>query len=131
MEQRVIHAEGAPKPVGPYSQAVQLGRLVFTAGQVALDANTGKLVGDDIRAQTRQVLGNLDAVLGAAGSSLKHVLKTTVFLTDLADFAAMNGVYAERFSETPPARSTVQVAALPGGARVEIEVVAYVPTILD
>ena len=127
MSKRIIATDQAPAAVGPYSQAVRVGDFVFTAGQIALDPATGQLVADDIEAQTRQVLANLSAVLEAAGTSLSNVVKTTVFLADMAEFKAMNAVYAEFFSEGPPARSTVQVAALPLGARVEIEAVAIVP----
>lgn len=121
---RVIATDRAPAAVGPYSQAIRAGRTVHTAGQIPLDPDTGKLVEGDVAAQTRQVLYNLAAVLEAAGSGLDQVLKTTVFLTDMADFGAMNAVYAERFGQAPPARSTVAVAALPLGARVEIEAIA-------
>jgi 2-iminobutanoate/2-iminopropanoate deaminase len=125
MELRVTRSDRAPAPVGPYSQAIVAGELVFCAGQVALDPSTGELSGGpDVRAQTRRVLDNLAAVLEAAGSSLDRVAKTTVFLTDLADFAAMNEVYAERFGSHRPARSTVPVAGLPRGAKVEIECIA-------
>ena len=123
-ERRVIATDRAPAAVGPYSQAVRAGRMVFTAGQIPLDPSSGKPIEGDVAAQTRQVLDNLAAVLEAAGSGLDRVLKTTVFLTDMADFGAMNAVYAERFGQAPPARSTVAVAALPRGARVEIEAVA-------
>lgn len=116
----------APEPVGPYSQAIRAGDFVFTAGQIPLDPATGRLVSEDIQAQTRQVLINLEAVLESAGTSLNQAVKTTVFLTDLNDFAAVNKIYAEYFPKTPPARSAVQVGALPAGARVEIEVVACV-----
>jgi 2-iminobutanoate/2-iminopropanoate deaminase len=120
----VVHTAAAPGAVGPYSQAIRSGDWVFTAGQVGLDPATGQLVGADVAAQTRQALANLTAVLEAAGSSPVGVVKTTVFLVDMGDFAAMNAVYADIFGEAPPARSTVAVAALPLGARVEIEAVA-------
>ncbi len=126
MSREVISTPKAPAAVGPYSQAIRVDNLVFTAGQVAIDPEQGKLIEGDIAAQTRQVLTNLSAVLEAAGSSLSQVLKTTVFLKDIHDFAAMNAVYAEFFPEKPPARSAVQVAALPLGALVEIEAVALV-----
>ncbi len=122
-----IHTEHAPAAVGPYSQAIRTGNMVFTAGQIALDPATGKLVADDITAQTERVLQNLQAVLEAAGSGLAFVVKTTVFLQDMGEFAAMNAVYGRYFPELPPARSTVAVAGLPLGARVEIEAVALVP----
>ena len=109
--------------MGPYSQAVRVGNLVYTAGQIGLDPATGKLQAG-LEAQTRQVMANLRAVLEAAGASLGSVVKTTIFLTDMGDFAAVNAIYGEFFPDAPPARSTVAVAALPLGALVEIEVVA-------
>ncbi len=126
MQKSIIHTEKAPAAVGPYSQATRAGELVYTAGQIPLDPATGKMVEGGIEAQTRRALENLQAVLEAAGAGLDTVLKTTVFLQDIGEFAAMNGVYAEFFPENPPARSAVQVAALPLGARVEIEAVAVV-----
>ena len=126
MDRQVVATDKAPAAIGPYSQAVRAGDFVFTAGQAALNPATGKLVEGGIEAQTRQTLNNLSAVLQAAGTSLANAVKTTVFLTDMGDFKAMNGVYAEFFPAAPPARSTVQVAALPLGACVEIEVVAVV-----
>ncbi|MFQ5593022.1 MAG: RidA family protein [Anaerolineae bacterium] len=126
MEREVIRTEGAPAPVGPYSQAIRVDNSIFTAGQIGLDPTTGKLVDGDIQAQTRQVLQNLSAVLEAAGTSLDKVVKTTVFLSDLNDFGAMNEVYAEFFTDHPPARSAVQVARLPLDALIEIEAVAIV-----
>lgn len=124
MELRTIAAQGAPGAVGPYSHAIVAGDLVFCSGQVPLDPATGQLVGGDIGAQTARVLDNLAAVLASAGSGLGRVVKTTVFLVDMNDFAAMNEAYAKRFGEHRPARSTIGVAALPRGARVEIECVA-------
>jgi len=126
MDRKAIATERAPGAIGPYSQAIVAGDFVFCSGQIALDPHTGEMVGDDdVRAQTRQVMANLGAVVEAAGSSLHRVLKTTIFLTDLADFAAVNEVYAGFFAgSAPPARATVQVSALPRGARVEIEAVA-------
>ncbi len=126
MQKTTIHTEKAPAAVGPYSQATRVGMFVYTAGQIPLDPATGKMVEDNIETQTRRALENLQAVLKAAGAGLDSVLKTTVFLQDMGEFAAMNGVYAEFFSENPPARSAVEVAALPLGARVEIEAVAVV-----
>lgn len=123
-EIRTIATDGAPKAIGPYSQAVAAGDLVFCAGQVALDPASGESVTGDVRAQTGRVLDNLAAVLAAAGSDLRHVVKTTVYLTDFNDFAAMNEVYAKRFGDHRPARATVGVSALPKGLRVEIECVA-------
>lgn len=120
----VISAPNAPAAIGPYSHAISAAGLLFTSGQIPLDPATGKLAGDTIEAQTEQVLKNLEAVLSAAGTTFANVVKTTVFLTDLADFATVNAIYASRFPQDPPARSCVQVAALPGGAKIEIEVVA-------
>ncbi|MCX7681045.1 MAG: RidA family protein [Anaerolineae bacterium] len=124
MSRHVITTERAPAAVGPYSQAVRAGDLIYTAGQVGIRPETRQFAGPDIESQTRQALENLKAILEAAGSCLEHVVKTTVFLTDMSEFARMNAVYAEFFPLAPPARSTVQVAALPLGARVEIEAVA-------
>jgi 2-iminobutanoate/2-iminopropanoate deaminase len=124
-ELRSITTDQAPPAMGPYSQAIVAGDLVFCAGQLGLDPATRQIVGGDIQAQTRRVLDNLAAVLEAAGSGLDRVTKTTVFLEDIAEFSAMNEVYAERFGAHRPARSTVQVAKLPGsGGRVEIECIA-------
>jgi 2-iminobutanoate/2-iminopropanoate deaminase len=127
MDRVVIHTDHAPAAVGPYSQAVRIGPFLYTAGQIGLDPATGKMVKDDIEVQTKRALENLQAVLQAAGSDLSHVMKTTVFLFDMAEFKAMNGVYADFFGDNPPARSAVQVSALPLGGRVEIEAVAYIP----
>lgn len=124
MERQIVSTDKAPAAVGPYSQAVRVNNSIFTAGQIAIDPATGELIEGDIAAQTRQVLRNLSAVLEAAGSSLERVVKTTVFLAKLDDFAAMNQVYAEFFPINPPARSTVEVARLPLGALVEIDAVA-------
>ncbi len=124
--QQVIQTDKAPAAVGPYSQAIRLGNMIFSAGQVALDPASGILVGDDVKAQTEQVFKNLKAVLTAAGSDMSKVVKTTVFLTTMDHFAAMNEVYGSQFPNNPPARSTVAVAGLPKAALVEIEVVAYV-----
>jgi 2-iminobutanoate/2-iminopropanoate deaminase len=122
---REVNTSDAPAPVGPYSQAVQHGSLVFASGQIPLDAKTGKLVEGDVEAQTERVIQNLHAVLEAAGASLDRVVKTTVYVTDLALFARINEVYARFFTGDPaPARATVQVAALPLGAQVEIDAVA-------
>jgi 2-iminobutanoate/2-iminopropanoate deaminase len=119
-----VATNGAPRAIGPYSQALRAGGFLFTAGQVGFDPATGELVDGGIAEQTRQVLANIRAILEAGGSGLAQVVKTTVFLVDMADFAAMNEVYAEVFGAHRPARSTVAVAALPRGARVEIEAVA-------
>ena len=121
---KIIFTEKAPKAIGPYSQAIQTDSLVFTAGQAGLDPVTGELVEGGIEAQTCQVLTNLKHVLEASDSGLNYVVKTTVFLKNMSDFAKMNSIYGEFFSQNPPARSTVEVAALPKGALVEIEVIA-------
>ena len=119
-----VATDKAPKAIGPYSQAIVTDDTVYTAGQVALDPKSGALVGATVVEQTEQVLQNLTAVLAASGSSLGQVVKTTVYLTDMADFAAMNEVYARHFGGHRPARSTVQAAGLPKGARVEIDAIA-------
>lgn len=124
MDKEIVKTAAAPGAIGPYSQAVKAGGMVFLSGQIALDPKSGELVAGDIQAQTRQVLGNLKAVLAAAGSSLERVVKTTVFLTSMDDFPKMNAVYGEFFSANPPARATVEVCRLPRGAAVEIEAVA-------
>ena len=121
---RAIRSDGAPAPVGPYSQAVEAGDLVFCAGQIGLDPATGQLVTGGIAAETTQVLDNLRAVLAAAGLGMADVVKTTVFLADLGEWGAMNEVYGRFFAEPYPARAAVQAAALPRGARVEIEAIA-------
>ena len=126
MAKEIIHTNNAPAAVGPYSQAVKAGNLLFTAGQVPLDPATGKLVEGDVAVQTEQVMKNLQAVLEAAGTNFDNVIKATVFLSDMNDFAAMNGVYGRYVGETPPSRSAVQVAALPLSADVEIEMIALV-----
>ncbi|HTV72667.1 MAG TPA: RidA family protein [Candidatus Acidoferrales bacterium] len=119
-----IFTPDAPAPIGPYSQAVRAGQLLFCSGQIPIDPATGKLVDGDIAAQTRRVLDNVGALLAAAGTSYDRVVKTTIYLVDMADFATVNPIYGERFGVSPPARSTVAVAALPMGARIEIEVIA-------
>ncbi len=124
MTRKIVQTDEAPAPVGPYSQAVRAGDWLFLSGQVPLDPATGELVGEDAAAQAARVLENIGAILRAAGMDYADVVKTTIFLTDLRDFAAVNEVYARYFSERPPARSTVQVSALPKGARVEIEAIA-------
>jgi len=121
-----IHTDSAPKAIGPYSQAIRAGELLFCSGQIPLDPATMTVVEGDIETQTRRVLQNLSAVLAAAGTSLNRVVKTTVFLTDLGEFARMNAVYAEFFTDTPPARSTVPVAALPRNAKIEVEAIALI-----
>jgi 2-iminobutanoate/2-iminopropanoate deaminase len=121
---QAISSAGAPKAIGPYSQAVRAGQLLFLSGQVALDPATGQMVDGGVTEQTRRVFENLGAVLSAAGRSFADVVRTTVFLADMNDFAAMNEVYGEYFAEPYPARATVQVARLPKDARVEIDVIA-------
>jgi 2-iminobutanoate/2-iminopropanoate deaminase len=120
----VVATDAAPKAIGPYSQAIVTDGLVYTAGQVALDPKSGELVGRTTAEQTEQVFANLKAVLSAAGTNLDNVVKTTVYLADMADFAQMNEVYAKHFGTHKPARSTVQAAGLPKNARVEIDVIA-------
>ena len=122
----VIATKDAPQAIGPYSQAIKAGGFVFLSGQVALDPATGQVVAGDVAAQTERVLKNLSAVLAAAGSSLEKAVKTTVFLKNMADFAAMNEVYGKFWKTAPPARATVEVARLPKDALVEIDVVALV-----
>ncbi len=119
-----VQSDRAPKAIGPYSQALVAGDQVFCSGQIPLDPATGQLVAGDVRAQTERVLANLAAVLEAAGSDLAHVVKTTVFLADMEDFAAMNEVYAARLGQARPARSTVQAARLPRDAKIEIDCIA-------
>lgn len=121
-----ISTENAPGAIGPYSQAVKVGDFIFCSGQIPINPQTGEFVSDDVAEQTRQVLKNLSAVLAAAAATLNDVVKTTVFLADMNDFAAMNEVYAEFFSENKPARATVQAARLPRDARVEIECIAVI-----
>jgi 2-iminobutanoate/2-iminopropanoate deaminase len=124
MANQVVSTDKAPKAIGPYSQAIVAGELIFTSGQIPLDPATQQLVAGDIRVQTERVMENLAAVLSAAGAGFDDVVKATIFVADLADFATVNEIYGKRFLRSPPARSTVQVAALPKGARVEIELVA-------
>ncbi|MFV9503371.1 MAG: RidA family protein [Oscillochloridaceae bacterium umkhey_bin13] len=124
MQRTVVSTTDAPAALGPYSQAIVAGDLVFASGQLALDPATGQMVEGDIGTMTRTIFANIDAVLKAAGSSLDRIVKVTVFLADMDDFQAMNAAYAEFFPSEPPARSTVQVARLPRDARVEIEVIA-------
>jgi 2-iminobutanoate/2-iminopropanoate deaminase len=124
MPKKIILTDKAPAPIGPYSQAVSVGDLVFLSGQIPLDPTSGELVDADIETATRRVLDNIRAVLESEGLTFRHVVKTTVFMKDLSLFPRMNAVYATAFPENPPARSTVQAAALPKGVSVEIEVVA-------
>jgi len=121
---RVVDTDKAPKPIGPYSQAIDTGGIVFCAGQIGLDPTTGKLVDGGVAAETERAIANLAAVLDAVGLRLTDVVKTTLFLVDLADGPAVGKIYAARFPAPHPARSTVQVAALPAGARVELEAIA-------
>ena len=121
-----IHSDQAPKAIGPYSQAVKAGNVIYTSGQVSLDPATGELVQGDFAAHARRVFDNLAAVLRAAGAEFRHVTKATVYLTDLANFQTLNGIYAEYFGDHKPARTTVQVAGLPKGAVLEIDLVAVV-----
>ena len=125
MNRKAIATQAAPAAVGPYSQAIKTGELVFASGQLGLDPATGKLQ-EGLEAQTRQVLANLSAVLDAAGASMADVVKTTIFLVDISQFATVNAIYGTAFPSPPPARSTVQVAALPLGGLVEIEAIALV-----
>lgn len=124
---KVVQTGAAPLAVGPYSQAVQIGSTIYCSGQLGMDPDTGELVGAEVGEQTRRVLQNLAAVLAVSGSGLAHVLKTTVYLADMDDFAAMNAVYAEAFGEHRPARATVEVSRLPKDARVEIDCIAVIP----
>ncbi|MER3475138.1 MAG: reactive intermediate/imine deaminase [Armatimonadota bacterium] len=126
MTRQPISTSDAPPAIGPYSQAIRAGNLLFVSGQIPLDPQTGEMVGTTAAEQVRQVLNNLQAILQAAGTSLENVVKTTIFLTDLGQFTAVNAVYAEFFPQNPPARSTVQVSALPRGALVEIEAIAVI-----
>ena len=121
---QVIHTDSAPAAIGPYTQAIQIGDLLFVSGQVPIDPSTGAIVEGDIKAQAQQSLNNLKAILNAAGTNMGAVVKTTVFLADMNDFAAMNEVYAQFFQEPFPARSAVQAARLPKDAKVEIEAIA-------
>ena len=124
MTRQKVETKNAPSPIGPYSQAIVAGGFVFASGQAGLDPQTGRLISRDVIEQTAQTLSNLKGVLEAAGSSLQRVLKTTVFLADMNDFAAMNEAYGRFFTQNPPARTTIQAARLPLDARVEIELIA-------
>lgn len=121
-----IHSDDAPKAIGPYSQAVKAGNVIYTSGQVSLDPKTGQLVAGDFAAQARQVFDNLAAVLRAGGAEFRNVAKATVYLADLADFEALNAVYGEYFGDHKPARTTVQVAGLPKNAALEVDLIAVV-----
>ena len=126
MRKQIIHTSEAPQALGPYSQAVRVGHLVFLSGQIPLDPASGKVVEGDIEAQTKRVMENLSAVLRASGASFADVVKTSIFLADLGHFAKMNEIYGSYFTSEPPARSTVQVGALPRGVRIEIDMIAHV-----
>jgi 2-iminobutanoate/2-iminopropanoate deaminase len=121
---KIVSSDGAPKAIGPYSQGIDTGSLVFVSGQIPLDPATGRMVAPTIADQTERVLQNVKAILAGAGLDLSHVVRTTVYLVDLGEFAAMNEVYSRHFPEEPPARATVQISALPKGARIEIDVIA-------
>lgn len=125
MVKEVVFTEKAPKPIGPYSQAVKVGSWLFVSGQIPIDPRTGDIVGNDIEVQTRRVLENVKAILEEAGYTLDDVVKVTVYLVDLNDFPKFNKVYSEYFKDKPPARTTVQVAGLPRNSRIEIDVIAY------
>jgi len=127
LQKKVVRSNQAPEAIGPYSAGMQFGNLVYTAGQIPVNRETGKVVEGGIKAEARQSLLNLKAILEAAGSGLEYVIKTTCFLADMAEFAEFNAVYAEFFTENPPARSTVAVKTLPLNVRVEIEAIAYLP----
>jgi len=123
---KVIQSERAPKAIGPYSIGITYNHLVFTSGQIGIDPESGELVAGGIEFETRRALQNLQIVLESGGSSIKNVIKTTVFLKDIAEFGRMNAIYSEIFTDIPPARSAIQVAALPKGAAIEIEAIAYI-----
>lgn len=122
---KVIATDNAPKAIGPYSQAVQVGNLVFFSGQIGLDPKTGEMVGETVEQQAVQVLKNIEALLNSVGANFSHIVKSTIFLTTMNDFAKVNEIYAQRFPKDPPARSTVAVAGLPKGGKVEIEVIVH------
>ena len=126
MGKKVIQTEKAPKPIGPYSQAIRAENFIFLSGQIPIDPKTGELVKGDIRQQTRQVLENIRGVLESQGLGMQDVVKVNIFLKDMGNFNEMNEVYATRFSSSPPARSTVEVAKLPKNADIEIEAIAYI-----
>jgi len=122
---KVIHTDNAPKAVGPYSQAVQMGDFLFCSGQISIDPKTNEVFTGDIKTQTEMVMKNIEAVLTAAQMNFGNIIKTTIFITNMGDFATVNEIYAKYFKDAPPARSTVAVAALPKGVNVEIEVIAH------
>ncbi|MDK6029526.1 RidA family protein [Ignisphaera sp. 4213-co] len=125
MSKEIVFTEKAPKPIGPYSQAVKVGQWLFVSGQIALDPATGDLIVGGIEEQTTRVFENIKAILEAAGYTLDDIVKVTVYLTDLSDFPKFNEVYSRYFKSNPPARTTVQVSALPRGAKIEVDVIAY------
>ncbi len=127
MKKKVIHTKEAPEAIGPYSQAIGAGGLLFVSGQIPLDPQTGKIVGGDIETQTEKVLENLKAVVAAAGLTLDSIVKTTIYLSDMKNFSRFNTVYGQYFPENPPARATVEVARLPKDVRIEIEAIAILP----
>lgn len=126
---KIIHTDSAPKAVGPYSQAVRMGDFLFCSGQISIDPKTQEVFTGDIRQQTQMVLNNIEAVLKASDMNFSHIIKTTIFLTSMSDFATVNEIYAQKFSQNPPARSTVAVAGLPKGVHVEIEVIAHIAAV--
>ena len=126
MKKKVVHTEKAPKAIGPYSQAIQAGSFLFLSGQIPIDPSTGELVAGDIRQQTRQVLENIQNILGFRGLTMEQVVKTTLFLKDMGNFSQVNEVYASYFKAEPPARSTVEVAKLPKNVDIEIEAIAFI-----
>ena len=128
MKKIIVRTEDAPAAIGPYSQAVAVGHLLFLSGQIPLNPETGELVGAGVGTQTRQVMKNLEAVLAALGLSFDHLVKTTIYLRDMDDFAEVNEIYGERFDDNPPARATVQVSRLPLDVKVEIDGIAVIPT---
>lgn len=127
MTRKAVSTDKAPQAIGPYSQAIQAGSFLFVSGQIPIDPGTGEVRAGDIREQAQLVLNNLRAIVEEAGGTMSHVVKTTIFLADLSDFAAVNEVYAQFFDQPPPARATVEVSALPKGVGVEIEAVALLP----
>jgi 2-iminobutanoate/2-iminopropanoate deaminase len=123
---KIISTDSAPQAVGPYSQAVRMGDFLFCSGQISIDPKNQQVFTGDIQTQTKMVLNNIEAVLKHENMNFSHIIKTTIFLTSMSDFAAVNEIYAQRFSSAPPARSTVQVSGLPKGVNVEIEVIAHI-----
>ena len=127
MEKKIINTPEAPAAIGPYSQAVVAGGVMYMSGQIALDPESGEMLEGDVEAQTEQVIKNMSAVLNAYGLGFEHLVRTTIFLVDMDDFSKVNAIYGEQFDEAPPARATVAVAQLPRGAKVEIDGIAVVP----